>query len=58
MNPDLNQCLSEVFRNDLKKPVNGNLRNQFAFLLRPKKDKKTDPFIVDDKFNLGLDEIA
>jgi hypothetical protein len=58
MNPDLNQCLSEVFRNDLKRPVDENLRNQFAFLLRPKEDKKTDPFIVDGKFHLGLDEIA
>lgn len=58
MNHDLNQYLSEVFRNDLKTPANKNFSNQFAFLLRQKEYKNTDTFIVDDKFNLGLDEIA
>lgn len=58
MNPDLNQYLSEVFRNDLKRPANENPGNQIAFLLRQKEYKNTDTFIVDNKFNLGLDEIA
>jgi len=56
MNAKLKKYLSEVFRNDAKENTqleNKQAKNELPYL----NDRKNNPFVVDGKYTLRLDEI-
>jgi hypothetical protein len=56
MNANLTKYLSDVFRNDVKENTrleNKQAETEIAYL----NDRKNNPFVVDGKYTLRLDEI-
>jgi hypothetical protein len=57
MSQNLNQYLTDVFRNVVKDATNTDSQDQSIGIPLTLTDKNKHHFIVDKKFSLGLDEI-
>ncbi|QWE08031.1 hypothetical protein [Polynucleobacter ibericus] len=57
MTSNLNKYLYEVFRKEVKDPLQSNLKEQQFQYQNNLRDQRKNHFVLDNKYSLRLDEI-